>query len=361
MLMRTSTTNRNRSNPMHAALCAAALLALAAGQARAQIVTTPTMDPGALADALHASGMTIDSVVIRHGVAGQFGTYSNFTAGPVTIRDGIVMSSGNVASMGPLAEVLDPNYDPASPPPAVNSQMTFETDPDGNILSGGTPEFDAYGSSAGNIDNFYGSYDVAALEVHFTLDGGTPVKFDFIFGSVEFPFYTSSFTDAFLVFVDGVDVTNQVTFDTNNSAVQVGSSFAGLETTSDVNTAFSNPHALIHHLTTTTPELNDGEHTIIFEVGDVNDHILDSAVFFTHLRAEAGTEGTDPTEDCTADFDQSGHVDADDLFAFLDAWFAQNGQSGSAHSADVDDSHLVDADDLFVFLDRWFSQDGTCS
>jgi hypothetical protein len=79
--------------------------------------------------------------------------------------------------------------------------------------------------------------------------------------------------------------------------VQVGSSFAGLETTGDRNSAFSNPHGLIHHLTTTSAVLDAGHHFLIFEVGDVNDHILDSAVFIANLRAEAGPPGTHETED----------------------------------------------------------------
>jgi hypothetical protein len=63
---------------------------------------------------------------------------------------------------------------------------------------------------------------------------------------------------------------------------------------------------------------------------------------------------------CTADFNQSEGVDADDLFAFLDAWFAQNGTSGVNLSADIDHSGNVDADDLFAFLDLWFAQNGSC-
>jgi hypothetical protein len=129
------------------------------------------------------------------------------------------------------------------------------------------------------------------------LDNPSPIKFDFLFGSVEFPFYTSSFTDSFLVFLDGTGPANQITFDSAGNAVQVGSSFAGLETTGDKNSAFSNPHGIIHHLTTTSAMLADGEHFLIFEIGDVNDHILDSAVFIANLRAEAGTQGTGETED----------------------------------------------------------------
>jgi hypothetical protein len=65
---------------------------------------------------------------------------------------------------------------------------------------------------------------------------------------------------------------------------------------------------------------------------------------------------------CPGDFDCSGTTDADDLFAFLDAWFAQNGSSGNGFSADIDGTLVVDADDLFAFLDLWFANNGVpCS
>ena len=343
----------------------AAMLCLAAGAsvAQAQIATVVTTDSAALASALHPSGgLVINSVVVRNGKPGQIGTFAKFDLPPVSIRDGVVLSSGSVENLTPLAEVLDPAYDSCCPPARVNSQMTFDTDPDGNFLSGGTDEFDAYGSHANNIENFSASFDVAAIDVHFTLPVASQVRFDFIFGSVEFPYYTSSFTDAFLVFLDGTQPNDQVTFDANNAAVQVGVSFAGLETTADVNTAFAAPHGLIHHLTTTTAELAAGEHTLTFEVGDVNDHILDSVVFIADLRAQAGVEGTHPSDDCRGDYDHSGTVTVSDLFDFLDRWFIEFGLTDEDQelTADFTDNGVVAVDDLFGFLDAWFAEFGTC-
>lgn len=329
----------------------AALLLLAfAGSAQAVVLTHPTMDTAELAAALRPQGLTITGVTIRNGQPGQFGTYGSFNAPPVTIRNGIVLSSGDVSNLGPCPEASDPGYDPASPPPQVNTQMTPGDE------TGGTPEFDAYGNIPGNIENFQGSFDVASLEVRFTLDDSYQVQFDFIFGSVEFPFYTSSFTDAFLVFLDGTDPTNQITFDSSGSAVQVGVSFAGLETSADVNTAFSQPHALIHHLTTTTEELDRGEHVLIFQVGDVNDHILDSAVFISHLRAIAtsGNPGTDPSDDdshCGADFNEDGNVDPDDLGDFINIFFGPEQE----HDADFNGDGNIDPDDLGDFINVFFN------
>lgn len=272
-------------------LAGTSVITIASVPSLGSVTTTPTTDPDTLRAALNPVGLSIDSVSIHNGVAGQFGTFTNFETLPVTIRPGVVLSSGNVTNLSPIPGATDPDYDPASPPEQVNNQMTPEPD------SGGTPEFDAYGGTSGNIENFNASFDVAAMRVDFQLDEDSQVKFDFLFGSVEFPYWTGQFTDSFLVFLDGTTPAHQITLDAAGNAVQVGSSFAGLETTGDLNTAFSEPHALIHHLTTTTARLDAGDHFLIFEIGDVNDHILDSAVFIANLRAETGNEGTEPSDD----------------------------------------------------------------
>lgn len=333
---------------------ALAIVLAAAASASGQILTTPTLDPGLIGTALRARGLTIDQVLIKQAQPGQVGTYSRFSLGPVTIRDGVVLSSGSVANLAPFPEASDPEYDPASPPAQVNNEMT----PGG--APGGTPEFDAYGLTAGNIQNFTASYDVVAVEIHFTLENPSPIKFDFIFGSVEYPAWTSQFTDAFLVFLDGTTPDDQITFDNGGNAVQVGSSFAGLTTTADVNTAFSAPHGLIHHLTTTSRMLEDGEHVIIFEVGDVNDHILDSAAFITNFRAELGSEGTEPSEDACSLADivsvggavpPDGLLTGDDYVAFINA-FAEGLLLADIVAIGGDDhpDGLITGDDFVAFI-----------
>jgi len=244
--------------------------------ADAGVLVTATTNVAALATALNASGLTITSVSIRNGADGQFGTYTDFTTPPITIGDGVVLSSGDVSFVGPPP---DPSLD--FPQPSYD------------MGSSNTPEFDAYGPT--NIENFTGSYDVAALQVNFHLDTNSPIKFDFIFGSVEYPSWTSQYTDALLVFLDGIDPTNQITFDENHKPVQVGKSFAGAVETADQNTAFADPHGVLPELTTTSALLLAGDHVLLFEVGDVNDALLDSAAFITNLRAEAGDQGTEPT------------------------------------------------------------------
>lgn len=304
------------------------------------VVTVPTMNGTTLSNALlapNAQGIEIDSITIHAGVSGQFGIYSNFQVPPVTIANGVVLSSGKVNNLAPIPGASLPGYNPASPPAQVNSQMTF-------VNNGGTPEFDEHGLD--EIENFYASFDVAAIRVDFTLDEDSQVQFDFIFGSVEFPYWTSQFTDAFVVFLDELDPGAQICFDAGGHPIQVGSSFAGLETTEDKNTAFSNPHGVIHHLTTTTEELAAGDHVLWFEVGDVNDHILDSAVFLTNLRTGVGDPGTEPSDECEADLTDDGVVNGADLAILLGDW-------GERSTDDLDGVGVINGADLAILLGAW--------
>jgi hypothetical protein len=214
--------------------------------------------------------MTINSVSINNGATSQFGTYTGFTSAPVTIGDGVVLSSGQVVQTTSA-------FHSAGDTPSTSTGQA------------GTTEFNAYGP--GHITHFSSSNDVAALEVNFTLSSASQVGFDFIFGSVEYPVWTNNFTDAFLAFLDGTGTSNQISFDASNNAVQVGSTFASALTGADTNTAFADPHGLMK-LQTFTGVLAAGDHSIIFEVGDVNDHILDSAAFISNLHAGEGTVGT---------------------------------------------------------------------
>jgi hypothetical protein len=249
------------------------------------VAVVQTNDASVLSNALGGSGVTILGGSILNGDPAQFGTYSNFNQPPITIGNGIVMSSGIATQV-----MLPP--DPSLPGPQPSNDMGIS----------GTSEFNTYGSA--HIQGFNGSYDVAALQVNFSLAAASQVQFSFVFGSVEFPFWTNQFPDSLLAFLDPTKdqlangTANQVVFDKNGNPVQVGSSFAGLVSTSDKNTTFSNPHGLLG-LTTTTASLSAGVHSLLFEVGDVNDHILDSAAFISNLHVVSsgttvGTEITDP-------------------------------------------------------------------
>jgi hypothetical protein len=243
------------------------------------IVITQTVNSATLAGALPGTGgLTVDSIAINNGAGSQFGTYSGFSL----IANGLVLSTGQVAQVVPGFN---------------NGVQGSATTPSTDTGTGGTTEFNAYGPS--HIANFVSSNDVAALTVNFTLATASQVGFDFIFGSVEFPQFTSDFTDAFLAFLDGTAAGNQIAFDASHNAVQVGATFAGALNTANTDTAFSSPHGLLALTTFTTVQLAAGSHSLKFEVGDVNDHILDSAVFLANLRAAAGEGGTNPTTPTT--------------------------------------------------------------
>lgn len=247
-------------------------LNLGIGQAHAAFDVQATTDTNLLAAALVSSGLTINSVDIINGVGGQFGTYSGLSGTTISMPNGVVLSTGRVADI--------PN----------TGGLTISSE-----LGGwGTTEFDTY--AAGHIVNFSSSHDVASLKISFNLATASAISFKFAFGSVEYPDYVNDYTDGFLVFLDGTSDANQIVFDSNNVPVQVGNSFASLLTTADTNTNFGATHGLLGPLTTSTGLLAAGAHTIIFELGDVNDEKLDSAIFL----ADFGLSSTSTTGPVTA-------------------------------------------------------------
>jgi PEP-CTERM motif len=267
--------NKKMSFAIVAAACAATMASATCASA---LSITQTTDGTVLGAALGGGGgLTIDSVAVTNGVAKQFGTYTGFTSGLVTIGDGIVLSTGKVVQTTAAFN---------------NGVLGTATTPNTDTGANGTAAFNNYGP--GHIANFSSSTDVAALTVNFTLTAASQVGFDFIFGSVEFPQYTSNFTDAFLAFLDGTDVGNQIVFDASGNAVQVGNTFASALRTDDTNTAFAAPHGLLKLETYTQGVLSVGSHSISFQIGDVNDRRLDSAVFISNFRAGDGPGGTNP-------------------------------------------------------------------
>ncbi len=74
----------------------------------------------------------------------------------------------------------------------------------------------------------------------------------------------------------------------------------------------------------------------------------------------AGPCPTGPTPCEIADFDNMNGVDVVDLFAFLDAWFAETGVCVSNCSSDISlPTGSPDVTDLFDYLDLWFFWQGT--
>jgi hypothetical protein len=245
---------------------ALALAISASGSANALVVTQDT-NGADLLNALVPNQAQFSSIAANYsfGNSAAVGTYTSFTSPPVTIGNGIVLSTGQaVQTVGPASPGSSPSTD---------------------FGVGSTPEINAYAPT--HITNWNSSHDAAVLTVNFSLSAPSAVAFDFIFGSIEFPVYTNQFTDAAYVFLDG----SQITFDASGNPVQVGTSFAGSLTTADTNSAFANPHGLIGPLTTNSGTLTAGPHTIMFEVADTNDGILDSALFLSDFHTAAGGGG----------------------------------------------------------------------
>lgn len=243
-----------------------ALSLAAAGTGHAMSVTQTT-DGTTLLNALVPNQSQFSSLSASYtvGAAAQIGTFTGFTSPPVVLGSGVVMSTGNaVDTVGPASSSDEPN--------------SFEG-------GGSTLEIDAF--APGHVTNWSLSNDAAVLDVHFGLSTASAVAFDFVFGSVEFPNFVDDFTDAAYVFLDG----QQITFDQDGNAIQVGTSFSNLLTTADTNTAFADPHGLLGPLTTTSGNLAAGDHEILFEIADTNDGALDSAIFLKDFRTATSTGG----------------------------------------------------------------------
>jgi hypothetical protein len=58
---------------------------------------------------------------------------------------------------------------------------------------------------------------------------------------------------------------------------------------------------------------------------------------------------------CPADYDNSGSVSVQDIFAFLDGFFRLRGQTGSGLGPDITRNGVVDVGDLFEFLNMYFA------
>jgi hypothetical protein len=248
------------------ALAIVAGLTLATASASA-LTVTQTTNGTTLGNALvtNTAGLNRFSATFTTGDANQIGTYSGFASPPVTIGNGVVMSTGYaVDTVGPASSINQPD----------------------SVLGGGsTSEINAYAPT--HVTNWGSSHDTAVLRLDFNLSSASAVAFNFIFGSIEYPDFVSNYTDAFFAFLDG----QQISFDANGNAIQVGSSFSSLLTTADTNSAFADPHALIGPLTTTSGTLAAGNHTLLFEIADTNDGSLDSGVFLSNFHTTSNSGG----------------------------------------------------------------------
>ena len=57
---------------------------------------------------------------------------------------------------------------------------------------------------------------------------------------------------------------------------------------------------------------------------------------------------------CPADFDASGSLGINDIFAFISAWFNSAATGPVGNPADFNEDGVVNVQDIFAFLNAWF-------
>ena len=253
----------------HSVLGAAALSLFCHGAVA--LTVTQTTDGTGLRNALVTNSGEFGSITASYAVgnSSQVGTYTGFSLPPVTLGDGVVMSTGN----------------------AVDAVGPYNNGVSGGLVStdfggGSTPEIEAY--SAAHDPNWASGHDAAVLQLDFSLANPSAIAFNFILGSVEYPIFAGFFVDPFQVFLDGAPIT----FDALGEPAQLGNNFASQLRTNDTNTIFTgvganvgnDAHALFDTLTTRSGTLGAGDHTIRFEIADAYDGQYDSAVFISDFR-----------------------------------------------------------------------------
>ena len=268
-----------------AALAAASAFGL--GAANAATVTTAAAGDGSAASATVAatlsdallqggtsgsSGITIVAGSQRYiGADGQGGTYAGAQFGPISIADGVILTTGD-------AVVLTGAENTAN-----------ETSVD--TLTGGNAAIDDLRGVAGD------TFNQTVLSFDFVLNdpSNNAVALDFLFGSEEFPdngepdTFAVFLTDAngdlvnFAQFADGelIGVSDQTNFNDNTDGNPFGVELNGLTDVLTL-TALLDPDVI-------------GAYTLTIALADTGDELFDSAVFLTGLRATtAMVGGIDP-------------------------------------------------------------------
>ena len=78
-------------------------------------------------------------------------------------------------------------------------------------------------------------------------------------------------------------------------------------------------------------------------------HIVRAIAKSPVANVDANHNGTPDSCECHPDFDQSGGLSVQDIFAFLNAWFAGDPRS------DFNGVNGITVQDIFDFLNAWFA------
>jgi hypothetical protein len=175
----------------------------------AGISTSPNSNATFLIEDIFIGGGCFDvAFASAQGQPGQIGTFSSGTSS-ISIEDGIILSSGNIAN--------------AHGPNNVSSAST------GYGSAGNDPDLAALG---GNNDLF----DAAKIEFFFT-PTVSQISFQYVFASEEYCEYVGSqFNDVFGFFISGPGITGPFTNNAANIAVIPGDgSYVGINTVNHIN------------------------------------------------------------------------------------------------------------------------------
>ncbi len=270
---------------------------LVTSAAHAQFAITPTGDGTTLGEALIRTGVTITASSVTSGAVfaaeKTIGgvdvpypvTFSTglFSGGPLGIRDGIVVTSGEVM------HALPNNADVPGFGTGASGVLTPLTDADPG---------DALCDRAIGIPGLR-SFDAARLTIDFVLaEGYSGIQVDYIFGSEEYPEYVNQvFADAFGLFVGAPDAdeSTYVNFglDQNNQPININGPFfnsgAVIRTYGETgDPTISEYNGLTPRLTSAIPLVPGQTYRLVVIVCDAGDEILDSGVL---LSALAGCRG----------------------------------------------------------------------
>ncbi|MEI9955443.1 MAG: choice-of-anchor L domain-containing protein [Ferruginibacter sp.] len=149
----------------------------------AQLVITPQANAQALAQRLVGNGVNISNVVLNASFKST-GFFNNISGTNIGIDSGIVLTNG-VAKSGRGVNGMDGNGAKEATNVLADNDVNFPGDADLDALINKTTE------------------DACVLEFDF-VPLGDSIKFNYVFGSEEYPYYAcSNFNDAFAFFITG--------------------------------------------------------------------------------------------------------------------------------------------------------------
>jgi len=278
-----------------------------AAPARAELTLLPTNQANAMVQALIDAGIQVVSARYEGGNALQYsyfpfsGTYAAggsgpvaaFTDGPLGMRDGLLMTTGEARlAIGPNRSLPGTTRPDGS---AILEGATGVLTPDiGPAPVGGSPEFFCSQLIIG--EEPIQPHDVVKLTIQFRLDEGYDgIQLDYVFGSEEYPDYQADlYPDGFGFFVKAAGTTSYVNFGRgpDGQAININDPFFGGDKvikTYDGKPQISEYNGLTPHLRSAMPLASgEGVHEIVLVICDAGDQWLDSGVF---LRALAGCNG----------------------------------------------------------------------